>query len=253
MRSTAQNRVLVIQHTACEGLGLYERTLREMKVSAEYIQPALGQPLPNSLSEYCALIILGGPMAVYEKSRVTHLRDELQLIEQALHANLPLLGICLGCQLLCAALGGDVAPGSRKEIGWYEVELTPAARQEVFFNAYPARFLAFHWHGDQCKLPAYSTLLASSAITPVQAFSYGVNALGIQFHPEVDRETVTAMCETFAAELATEKINPVGLLGGAELHLQSMEKLSRDAFSNWWQSALNTEPLIFEHGEPASD
>ena len=253
MRLEKQNRVLVIQHAACEGPGIFGQALREAGISTHCINVANGDAVPSDPAGYSGLIILGGPMAVYERHRHPFLRDELNLIEKTLHANLPLIGICLGCQLLCTALGGEVSPGNRKEIGWHEVELSAAARSEKFFNNHPRRFVTFHWHGDQCSLPAYSTLLASSAITEVQAFSYGVGVLGIQFHPEADRDGVHSMCEAFADELALEGINPVGIMGGAELHLPATEALTRGGFAQWWNSAAGAKPLIFEHGEPASD
>lgn len=142
------------------------------------------------------LIVMGGPMGVYEADRYPYLSAEINVLKQRLKAKKPVLGICLGAQLMTAALGENVYKGNAgKEIGWTEITLEPDAA------LHPVRHLSgiktFHWHGDTFDLPAHSKLLASSRYYKNQAYWCGENALALQFHPEV---TELQLAEWFGAE-----------------------------------------------------
>src|SRR5262249_38707080 len=154
--------VLVVQHVACETLGSIEPCLQEAGLTARYIRVQDGDKVPASLGEACGLIVLGGPMSVYDYGQLTHLMQEMRLIGSALAAHRPVLGICLGSQLLAHVLGGKVYPGRQKEIGWHCVKLTDAALLDPLWERAPADFQAFHWHGDIFDLPASAVPLASS-------------------------------------------------------------------------------------------
>src|SRR6185503_14445216 len=121
--ATAQNartmsRVIVLQHVACETPGLIGEELEGAGLSLEIVRPFANETVPRELGDASGLLVMGGPMGVYEADRHPHLRDELALIERAVAAGKPVLGVCLGSQLVAAALGARVAPGPRKEIGW---------------------------------------------------------------------------------------------------------------------------------------
>lgn len=132
---------------------------------------------------------MGGPMGVYEAAKYPFLTAECSLIKQLIQRGIPVLGVCLGAQLLAHALDARVFPGPGPEIGFGCVELTDAGRGDPIFEGIDAKFPAFHWHGDTFDLPQGTTLLASSTLYAHQAFRFGVQAYGLQFHVEPDAVT----------------------------------------------------------------
>jgi len=196
-----KQRLLVIQHTPVEGLGRLEGILRREQIDVQWIRPDAAVS-PADLQGVSGVVVLGGPMGVYELDRHPRLADEKRLIEAALRSELPLLGICLGSQLLASVLGSDVRPGPQKELGWYDVMCEPDAAHDALFSQLPPRFAALHWHGDIFELPKAAVPLARSALTQRQAFRYGPNAYGLLFHLEADAAQVRAMCHAFADEVA---------------------------------------------------
>ncbi|HKC60150.1 MAG TPA: type 1 glutamine amidotransferase, partial [Myxococcales bacterium] len=143
-------RVLVVQHEPFEGPGTLGETLSGCEL--RLVRTFAGDPVPARLAED-GLVVLGGGMGVYEADRHPYLREEMRLLEAAVREGLPVLGICLGSQLLAAARGGSVVKAPRKEIGWFEVDLLPGATDDALFAGAPASFAAFHWHGDAFALP----------------------------------------------------------------------------------------------------
>lgn len=140
--------VLVLQHVACEGPSAIGDALQRRGVPLRIVHAYAGEPIPATLAAEGALVVMGGPMGVYDADRYPHLRDELRLIEDALRRGRPVLGVCLGSQLLATALGARVYPSGGKEIGWYRVDLTDAATSDGLFHGVPRCFTALHWHGD---------------------------------------------------------------------------------------------------------
>ena len=149
---------------------------------------SIGDALPN-LDSFTHLLILGGPMAVYEMDRYPYLVNEALFIDRAIKANKHVLGVCLGAQMVAHVLGAKVYPGSKKEIGWYEVALTPDGMSDHLMSALalPDRNAAqvFQWHGDTFDLPRSTVRLASSDLFPNQAFRYADRVYALQFHIEV--------------------------------------------------------------------
>ena len=144
-----------------------------------------------------------------------------------------MLGICLGAQLLAAALGARVAPGPAREIGWHPVALRPAARDDPLFAGLPPTFTAFHWHGDSFDLPAGAAWLASSPRTPYQAFRTGAASYGILFHLEVDEPAVRGMVAAFGAELDAAGVDGRAVMAGAAAHLPALAACARTVFGRW--------------------
>ncbi len=250
--------VLVLQHHRCENLGTIDDALQRARIEPRYIRSADGQPVPKELGDAAGLIVMGGPQCVYEQDKFPYLRDEMRLIEDALRRERPVLGVCLGSQLLAATLGAKVYAGQKKEIGWYSVTLTTAATGargsdipvaipprrdgnavsarspgDPLFTGVPHRFTGFHWHGDIFDLPRGAVLLASSALTANQAFRYGRSAYGLLFHMEATFPQVRAMVETFADELCAAGINGAAIKLNAHTHLPTLQKIGGGVYQRW--------------------
>ena len=225
--------VWVLQHTASETLGTIEDVLRGHGIGFNYIQTHVGKPVPGEMADQAGLIVMGGPMGVYEQAKYPFLRDEMRLIDSALALGRPVLGVCLGSQLLAAALGAEVKKGERKELGWHAVTLSDLAPQDPVFAGVKPEFWPFHWHGDVFSLPKQAVGLASSRQTPSQAFRYGKNAYGILFHLEVTREQILQMLLDFAEELREAGGKPTEIMEQIPRHLPLVEKIAGNVFGRW--------------------
>lgn len=188
--------ITAIQHVPHEDMGFFEAVLKEKKVPFQYVRVfekgLLGRsPLSTvNLSKTGALVIMGGPMGVYESDRYPFLLEEVRLIRESLEREIPVLGICLGAQLLAEAGGGRVYPGPTKEIGWFPIRRTPEASSDPLLGHLPSPSMVFHWHGDTFDLPPGSVWLASSEKYRHQAFRLGKNAWGLQFHLEMTESMI---------------------------------------------------------------
>lgn len=177
--------ILALRHVPHEGLGLLERVFREQRVVYRVMDLPAGAPRSLHASQLAGLVVLGGSMNADDIANHPFLADEIKWIRQAVSEEVPVLGICLGSQLLAKALGGRVYPNSVKEIGWYPIELTEeGAEDTLFFDSSPTERV-FQWHGDTFDLPEGAVLLARGNGCPHQAFRYGPTAYGLQFHIEV--------------------------------------------------------------------
>lgn len=230
--------ILALEHTPFETTGTIGDAFAAVGIDVRAIHVWNGEPLPSALGSAAGLIIMGGPMGVYEQDRFPFLRQELHLIEQALAADLPILGICLGSQLLATALGANVRKGPRKEIGWHRVHLDPAAAADPLFRDAPHEFEGFHWHGDIFDLPSGGVPLAKTQATECQAFRHGRNAYGILFHPEVTPAIVSAMIEAFDDEIREEGIDAAELARDTHSHLESFQTIGAALWKNWASGLL---------------
>ena len=173
---------IAIRHVHFEDLGAFEPVLRDAGYQIRYCDIGLDEPGAVA-ADADLLVVLGAPIGAYEEEKYPILIDELRLLGQRLSASLPVLGICLGAQLMARALGARVYPGKSREIGWAPIELTDAAHRTPLHHLEGLPVL--HWHGDTFDLPEGATRLASTGITLNQAFAAGSTALGLQFHVEV--------------------------------------------------------------------
>jgi GMP synthase (glutamine-hydrolysing) len=178
---------IAIRHVAFEDAGILAGLLQERGIALRYLEAGIDDLSPAKDADL--LLVLGGPIGIYEVGRYPFLKDELAVIEAAVKNEVPTIGICLGCQALAAVLAARVYPGNENELGWDEMTLTGDGKQS------PLRFIdgvpVLNWHGDTFDLPQGATRLASTKITPNQAFAYGPKVLALQFHielPERDME-----------------------------------------------------------------
>lgn len=231
--------VCAIQHVPCETLGLIGGALKRHGLAVKLVRPFRGERIPRSLRGCAGLVVMGGPMGVYEQDRHPFLAEEIRLLQQAVRESRPVLGVCLGSQLLAAALGAPVTPGRRKEIGWHAVTLTAAAAADPLWRGVPQRFTGFHWHGDVFELPRGAVALAQSALTATQAFRYGDSAYGLLFHLEVGAKMIPRMTQTFRAELQAAGLDGADILAGVPDHLPRLEAIGQAVFARWAQLAAN--------------
>ena len=175
--------VLAIRHVHFEGLGLLGDILAQQGAHISYLEAGTADLAAVDALAADLLVVLGGPIGAYEQHLYPFLTDELRILRARLEAGRPVFGICLGAQLMAAALGARVYPARRKEVGWAPLTLTEAGRTSMLAPL-DGGVPVLHWHGDTFDLPAGATLLASTEICPHQAFSVGPAALGLQFHLE---------------------------------------------------------------------
>jgi GMP synthase (glutamine-hydrolysing) len=233
-------KICVLQHVEPETPGIIADALVERGVELVTVRTHRGERVPDRMDPFSGLLVMGGPMGVYEADRYPHLRDEIALIQRALADEKPVLGICLGSQLLAAAVGANVAPAT-KEIGWLEVTLAPGAHDDPLWRGTPAQFTAFHWHGDAFDLPRGAVALASSERTACQAFRHGAHAYGILFHMEVTEAIVQGMVHSFPKELAAAGVDGPAIVAEAGTRLAPMHRISQPVFDRW-AARLVTQP-----------
>jgi GMP synthase-like glutamine amidotransferase len=185
--------VLVFRHIPFEGLGLIAPTLTRNALDFKYIDAHSSQIGLVNITAAQALIFMGGPMSANDD--LPYLHQEIELIRSAYAAGIPMLGICLGSQLIAKALGGSVYRNPVKEIGWFPIEFTDAARQDPLFSQLEQPETVFHWHSETFDLPPGAELLAHSVGCRHQAFRLRDNVYGLQFHLEVTPAMIADWCD----------------------------------------------------------
>lgn len=190
--------ILIIKHIDIEGPGTLGEYLQEHHEPYTIVELGAGEELPQDISSYKAIVVLGGPMNVDEENVYPFLRKENEFIQRVLKAEIPYLGICLGSQLLAKAAGAAVVKSPVKEIGWYTVKLTDAGKCDPLFEGFNEEDPIYHWHGDMFQIPSNGQLLATASGCPHQALKVGKNAYGIQFHIEVTDKSIKEWCDEYA-------------------------------------------------------
>ena len=226
-------KVLVLQHHPAENLGAIADALEGAALAWQYVRVFDGHPIPKEVKGLGGLIVMGGPQTVYQLDKYPYFRDEIALIESALKADKPILGVCLGSQLLAAALGAEVRRGQEREIGWYPVRMQEGAKDDRLMRGLPAEFVAAHWHSDVFDLPKGAVALASSEKTPVQAYRFGTKAYGMLFHAEMTREILMALVGEFGEGLKRVGLDGDAILVEAEQHLPALSRVGDTIFTRW--------------------
>ena len=191
--------VAIFRHSPTEGPGYFATFLTLQNIPIELIKIDAGEPLPNDLSAYSGLALMGGPMSVNDD--LPWIMPVLSLIREAVRQDIPVLGHCLGGQLIAKALGGAVTKNPMKEIGWGEVSILAQPIARAWFGKTPAKFLSFHWHGETFSLPPDATRILESPYCANQAYVLGKH-LGMQCHVEMTREMIETWCAVGRQELA---------------------------------------------------
>lgn len=193
-------RILVLQHVECEGPGMFAEFMLQKGVAFDQTRLHAGERLPDILP-YDALLVMGGPMSVYDELEHPFLAEENRLIKAAVMEGVPVLGVCLGGQLLAKALGAPVVVNSALEIGFDQVELTEAGKKDGLFAGLTDPLCVFQWHGDSFDIPAGGVRLAASEVCANQAFRYGEKAYALQFHLEVTPAMLREWADVYHEDL----------------------------------------------------
>ncbi|RZG77849.1 glutamine amidotransferase [Acinetobacter sp. WCHAc060025] len=227
--SALPKTIYAIQHLAFEDLGIIEDTFYEHDYRVRYFEAGIDD-LKKAFEFEGLVIILGGPIGVYETEDYPFLNDEIAYLKQRLAKNLPTIGICLGAQLIAHALGAKVYAGHQKEIGWSPLTLSTAEKNPLK----PIENISvLHWHGDTFDLPKQAELLASSDIYPNQAFRVGQNILALQFHVEVAADSMEKWLIGHTCELRKAEINIPQLRLANEKYAPILESKSPQVLANF--------------------
>lgn len=234
MDQSVRSTAFAIRHVAFEDLGSFGPLLERQGYAIRYADAGYDD-LTGGDSDL--LIVLGGPIGANDDADYPFIRDELRLIERQVKANRPVLGICLGSQLIARALGAKVYRAKAKEIGFAPVQITEAGRQSCV--APLAGKPVLHWHGDTFDLPAGARHLAATDVCPYQAFAWGMNdaVLALQFHPEVTARGLERWFIGHTGELAAERIAVPTLRQDAARHGPALESAAGDLVARWLATA----------------
>lgn len=239
-------KIAALFHVSFEKLGLIEDWILTKGHSlTEY--HLYDDPLLPLIHEFDMLIVMGGPMSVNDEARFPWLASEKELIKNCRDSEKPVLGICLGAQLIASALGNRVFPGKYSEIGWFPVEFNQGDDARKLFPGLPSKATVFHWHGDTFDLPEDAVLLGSSPITPVQAFiAYG-KLLALQFHIEIKPENISLMINYAGEELVSSPYIQDASALSAGLTNLSENKVLIDIFLKYLENQVKPAPANGKH------
>ncbi|HZZ71495.1 MAG TPA: gamma-glutamyl-gamma-aminobutyrate hydrolase family protein [Pirellulales bacterium] len=228
--------VVALRHVPHEGLGALTEALARAELPLQVVDLFRGEPLEFDPANLAGLIVMGGPMNVDEVDRYPFLALEVALLQRAIAASLPVLGICLGSQLLAKAAGARVYPNAIKEIGWYPLQVEPAAAEDPLFHDWPLESTVFQWHGDTFDLPSGAVWLARSALCRQQAFRVGSAAYGLQFHIEMTERMIDEwLCESggCAEVAALDYIDPEEIRRRTPVELPALARRAAQTFDRF--------------------
>jgi len=225
--------VLFIQHGDVDKPGLVAEVLADLGIPLRVVHPYAGEALPEDASHFDGLVLGGGGQSAYEVERFPYLESECALIRSALAFQKPILGLCLGGQLIAKALGAEVRRAESKEIGFFPVTREVDAASDPLAVLLPPVFGAAHWHGDVFEIPGGGVCLASTALTPNQMFRYGRSCYGFQFHLEMTPALFVELVWDSPDYLIDSGVDPQDLICQAREVLPGLEKYARAAFKKW--------------------
>lgn len=226
--------IAIFRHAATEGPGYFATYLERHNIPWQVIGIDRGEPVPADPQHYSGLVFMGGPMSVNDE--LPWITPVLRLIRAAAETGVPLLGHCLGGQLMAKALGGEVTRNPVKEIGWGSVDVLRNAIAWQWFGAQLTSFNSFHWHGETFSIPPGATRVASGPYCENQAFALGPH-IGMQCHVEMTRELIEAWCESGAGEIARAKspaVQEVGeIMRDVEARIRELHRVADRVYQRW--------------------
>jgi GMP synthase (glutamine-hydrolysing) len=226
-------KVLFIQHGDVDKPGLVAEVLDELSIELSVVHPYAGEALPVDAEDFDGLVLGGGGQSAYEIGLYPYLEMECGLIRSTLESKKPVLGLCLGGQLIAQALGAKVQQAERKEIGFFPVTRTADAPEDPLARELPEMFGAAHWHGDVFEIPIGGVRLASTALTPNQMFRYGRSCYGFQFHLEMTPALFEELVWDSRDYLVDSGVSPEELIREAGEVLPLLEQRARAVFRRW--------------------
>ncbi len=226
-------RVLYLQNGETEGPGLLAPALSEAGIKLTTVHAWRGDEVPVTPGQFAGIAIGGGAMSAYETAEYPSLARQMELAQATRAAGRPMLGLCLGAQLMAAAFGGKVFANTAREIGLQEVHFTSAAADDALWRGHTAPLHPVHWHGDTFDLPPGAELLASSALTRHQLFRLDDVLYGLQFHLEIDLPMLREMVTADAEPLRKLGVDPAAFLHDGLRHLPATEAVARTVFRRW--------------------
>ena len=223
---------LVLQHEPMEGPGTIAGEIRSAGHTVRIIRIDQKEKVPADPGPFAGVVVMGGTMGVYDQGKLTHLKEEIVLLEKALHKEKPVLGICLGAQLLAAAAGAEVKPGE-KEIGWVLVHKMPEACKDPVLRRLPENFHALMWHGDHFALPKGAIHLLGTQKCACAGFRIGKKAYGLVPHLEMTAAMIDEMVSASRQELASAHVEPGQILEDSSEYAEPTEELARTMWKAW--------------------
>lgn len=243
-------KILVVKHVRNEGPGLVRTFFEGQGWPLEIVDLSTGDGLPNNLNDIAAVVLLGGPMNVYEEEEYPFLKKEDDFISRLIVEDIPFLGVCLGAQLLAKACQGNVMKADTREIGWYTVNVTKEGRQEPLFSGLPPSLTVFQWHEDTFEIPAGGTLLVRGKTCRNQAFKVGSYAYGLQFHIEATTDMVIEWMKDQREQVDVKKVIRTSVIKRDLLEKQAYAILSN--FLRIIESSLQSKRIMKQYGEERS-
>jgi len=220
---------VAIYHVAFEDAGTLGPVLEDRGVAITYLQAGRDDLSPALSADL--VLVLGGPIGIYEIDRYPFLKDELAIVETVVTKGIPVVGICLGAQALAAVLAARVYPGKQAELGWDQLTLTEDGKASPLGTLEGLHVL--NWHGDTFDLPTGATRLASTELTPNQAFSYGPKVLALQFHVELPERDMERWLIGHTLELAKNNVDLAQMRNETARYAPPTNAASRTLFNDW--------------------
>ncbi|ROR29723.1 type 1 glutamine amidotransferase [Inmirania thermothiophila] len=233
--------VCILRHVDCEGPGYLAEFLDRNGIPWKLVALDQGEPVPGGLEGIAGLVLMGGPMSVNDS--LPWIEPELALIREAVARGLPVLGHCLGGQLIAKALGGQVKANPVREIGWHPVEVIDREAAAPWLGDDPGPFEVFHWHGETFTPPPAARPFLASRWCAQQAFSLG-SALALQFHVEMTEELVRTWAQRYAHELIPSPSvqDADAMCRGLEARIRALHRLADRIYGRWITGLGGTSP-----------